>query len=211
MHNIFLNKLCNSLFKKNTFVPCLYLVSKFYNLLENLAHRNSDDHIIELLQQRNADGISLAYDKYSGALFATIIRVVHSKEIAEEVLQDSFTKIWRNFESYNSDKGRLYTWLVNIARNSAIDATRSKNFNRQNQPLENVVNTIDSQQSTSINPDTLDIRRLIENLSPEYKILIDLVYFQGFTQAEVAEHLVMPLGTVKTRLRAAMLKLKQLF
>ena len=179
--------------------------------MDTLALRNTDETIIELLRSRQSDGVSLLYDKYSGALYGAILRVVHSKEIAEEVLQDTFTKAWRNIDSYDTGKGRLYTWLINIARNAAIDATRAKNFNRQNQDLDNVVNTIDTQQSTSINPDTLDIQRLTEKLAPEYKVLVDLIYFQGFTQAEAAEHLSMPLGTVKTRLRAAMLMLKQLF
>lgn len=179
--------------------------------MDTLALRNTDETIIELLRSRQSDGVSLLYDKYSGALYGAILRVVHSKEIAEEVLQDTFTKAWRNIDSYDTVKGRLYTWLINIARNAAIDATRAKNFNRQNQDLDNVVNTIDTQQSTSINPDTLDIQRLTEKLAPEYKVLVDLIYFQGFTQAEAAEHLSMPLGTVKTRLRAAMLMLKQLF
>ena len=81
--------------------------------------RNADETIIELLRSRNADGVSLLYDKYSGALFGTIVRVVQSKELAEEVLQDTFTKAWRNIDSYDTSKGRLYTWLINIARNAA--------------------------------------------------------------------------------------------
>jgi RNA polymerase sigma-70 factor, ECF subfamily len=179
--------------------------------LELFTPRNADETIIELLRSRNAEGVSMLYDKYSGALYGTIFRVVQSKELAEEVLQDTFTKAWRNIDSYDTTKGRLYTWLINIARNTAIDATRAKNYKQQNRPLDNVVNTIDAQQSTSMNPDTLDIQRLTEKLAPEYKVLIDLIYFQGFTQAEAAEHLAMPLGTVKTRLRAAMAMLKQLF
>ena len=179
--------------------------------MDTLDLRNADETIVELLRSRNADGVSLLYDKYSSALYGTILRVVRSKELAEEVLQDTFTKAWRNIESYDTSKGRLYTWLINIARNTAIDATRAKNFKQQNQLLDNVVNTIDTQQSTSLNPDTLDVRRLTESLPPDYKVLVDLIYFQGFTQAEAAEHLSMPLGTVKTRLRAAMSALKQLF
>ena len=179
--------------------------------MDTLALRNADETIIELLRSRDAEGASLLYDKYSGALYGTILRVVHSKELAEEVLQDTFTKAWRNIDSYDTLKGRLYTWLINIARNTAIDATRAKNFKQQNQSLDNVVNTIDTQQSTSLNPDTLDVRRLTESLPPDYKVLVDLIYFQGFTQAEAAEHLSMPLGTVKTRLRAAMSALKKLF
>ena len=171
----------------------------------------ADEIIIERLRQRDANAVSLLYDKYSAALFGTITRVVQNREIAEEVLQDVFSKVWRNIESYDATKGKLYTWLINIARNTAIDATRQKGYKRQNQDLENVVNTIDTQQSISFNPEILDLKELTQRLTPEYKILLDLIYFQGFTQAEAAEHLNMPLGTVKTRLRVAINKMKELF
>ena len=171
----------------------------------------ADEQIIEQLLQRETSGMSVLYDKYSGALFGTIIRVVRSQEIAEEVLQDTFTKVWRNIESYDTTKGRLFTWLINIARNSAIDATRQKDFKRQNQPLDNVVNTIDTQKSSSLNPETIDMRQLAEKLPKEYKDLVDLIYFQGFTQSEAAEALDIPLGTVKTRVRTAMVRLREFF
>ena len=76
----------------------------------------ADESIIELLRRQEMNGISLLYDKYSAALFGVILRVVNNREIAEEVLQDTFTKIWRNFDSYDGTKGRLFTWLINIAR-----------------------------------------------------------------------------------------------
>ena len=171
----------------------------------------ADEQIIEQLLQRETSGMSVLYDKYSGALFGTIIRVVRSQEIAEEVLQDTFTKVWRNIESYDTTKGRLFTWLINIARNSAIDATRQKDFKRQNQSLDNVVNTIDTQKSSSLNPETIDMRQLAEKLPKEYKDLVDLIYFQGFTQSEAAEALDIPLGTVKTRVRTAMVRLREFF
>jgi RNA polymerase sigma factor (sigma-70 family) len=171
----------------------------------------ADEILIERLRQRDEGAVSLLYDKYAAALMGAIIRVVPNKAIAEEVLQDVFTKIWRNIEQYDTSKGKFYTWIVNIARNAAIDATRQKGYKRQNQDLENVVNTLDAQNSVSINPETLDIKELTNHLTSDYKILVDLVYFQGFTQAEAAEHLSMPLGTVKTRLRTAINKLKELF
>lgn len=171
----------------------------------------ADDNIIELLRRQDMNGVSLMYDKYSSALFGVILRVVNNREIAEEVLQDTFTKIWRNFHTYDGSKGRLFTWLINIARNSAIDATRRKGFSQKNHEIENVVNKIDEQHATTLNPETIDIRRLTQNLPPEHQTLIDLIYFQGYTQAEVAEHLDIPLGTVKTRLRAAIVKLKGMF
>jgi RNA polymerase sigma-70 factor, ECF subfamily len=170
-----------------------------------------DERIVQCLLRGDAQGVSWLYDKYSGALFAAILRIVGTTEVAEEVLQDTFTKAWRNVESYDVEKGRLFTWLINIARNTAIDATRRKSFKQQNQSIDNVVLDIDRSQSVSMNPETLDIKGLTSQLAPEYQTLIDMVYFQGFTQAEVAEELDMPLGTVKTRIRAAMGKLRALF
>jgi RNA polymerase sigma factor (sigma-70 family) len=171
----------------------------------------ADDFIIEGLRQGDANAVSLLYDKYAAALLGTIIRVVPNREIAEEVLQNVFLKAWKNIDSYDSNKGKLYTWLINIARNAAIDATRQKGYNRQNQDIENVVNSIDTHQSVSLNPETLDLKELTKHLSSDYKNLIDLIYFQGYTQAEAAEYLGIPLGTVKTRLRTAINKLKELF
>ncbi len=179
--------------------------------MEQTTPLSAEEQIILLLRQRDTAGVSLLYDKYSSSLFGVILRIVGKQEVAEEVLQDVFTKVWRNFESYDVVKGRLFTWLINIARNSAIDATRAKGFNRKNYELENVVSTIDAQNSTMPNIEGLDLKHLTERLSPDYRILIDLLYFQGFTQAEAAENLNIPLGTVKTRIRAAILKLKEMF
>ena len=171
----------------------------------------SDEYIIDLLRHRDTKGVSLMYDKYAAALLGVVTRVVHSKEIAEEVLQDVFSKAWRNFESYDASKGKLFTWLINIARNASIDATRAKGFNRQNQTLENVVSSIDEQYQTITNPDTMDVRSLAQKLSPDQYALIDLIYFKGYTQAEAAETMQIPLGTVKTRVRTAIGLLRTLF
>jgi RNA polymerase sigma-70 factor, ECF subfamily len=178
--------------------------------MDTFTTHHSDEHLIELMKNRRSQGISMLYDKYSSALFSAILRVVRAKEIAEEVLQDTFTKAWRHIDSYDVTKGRLYTWLLNIARNGAIDATRTKNFGRQNDPLD-TVKSIDNQLITSFNTDTIGVKNLTEQLTHEHKILIDLIYFEGFTQAEAAEHLSMPIGTIKTRLRMAMTILKRIF
>ncbi len=114
---------------------------------------------------------------------------------------------------FDTTKGRLYTWMSNIARNMSIDKVRSKEFRNQsqNQDIENHVSGIDVRMSNKLNPDTLGIKALVENLKPEQKRLIELIYFNGFTHAEVAVHLDMPLGTVKTRIRAAIIELRKYF
>jgi RNA polymerase sigma factor (sigma-70 family) len=164
-----------------------------------------------LIRSRNPRCVSALYDAYSKALFGVIVRIVQNRELAEEVLQDTFTKAWRNIDSYDTKKGRLYTWLVNIARNSAIDATRAKHFKYPQIPIEYAVHAINERHYKTTNTDTIGIQELTKILPLHYKILIDLIYFQGFTQLETAEYLAIPLGTVKTHLRAAMIQLKQAF
>jgi RNA polymerase sigma-70 factor, ECF subfamily len=173
--------------------------------------QTADETLIELMHRRDPKCVSLLYDAYSRALYGIILHIVQNRELAEEVLQDTFTKAWRNIDRYDTRKGRLYTWLVNIARNSAIDATRAKHFNRRNASIESSLNSIDLRQNKCLNTDTIGIQNLTETLPPYYKILIDLIYFQGFTQAETAEYLSIPIGTVKTHLRTAMTILKRLF
>jgi RNA polymerase sigma-70 factor, ECF subfamily len=172
---------------------------------------HTDDVLIELIRNRNPHCVSALYDAYSKALFGVIFRIIQNRELAEEVLQDTFTKAWRNIDSYDTKKGRLYTWLVNIARNAAIDATRAKHFKFAQTPIDFALNTINERHYQTMNTDTIGIQNLTEILPIHHKTLIDLIYFQGFTQLETAEYLAIPLGTVKTHLRAAMSQLKQAF
>ncbi len=153
------------------------------------------------------------YDMYSASLHGIIIRIVPQDEIAEDLLQETFVKIWNSFPSFDSSKGRLFTWMVNIARNVSIDKIRSKDYrnNSKNQDLENTVNYVDERRNTSINPEVLGVKDLVEKLKPEQKSILDLVYFKGYTHVEAAEELDIPLGTVKTRLRMAIITLRKYF
>lgn len=166
-----------------------------------------------LLKIKDTTGLDYLYTNYSKALYNIIYQVVQKEEIAEDVLQDTFIKIWNAFDLFDTQKGRLYTWISNIARNLAIDKVRSKDYRNQtqNQDIENHVSTIDSRMSSTLNPENIGIKALVERLKPEQKELIELIYFNGFTHSEVAEHLNMPLGTVKTRIRAAIIELRKYF
>ncbi len=168
------------------------------------------DQIIQQLQSRDSVAIGQLYDAYGAALFGVVLRIVGSKELAEQVLQDTFLKAWKNGESYDPSKGQLFTWLVNIARNTAIDATRSAHF--KNQKHTSDITTLYQQpDSGSLNPEHVGVRELIGKLDEKYRKLIDLVYFQGYTQEEVAETTGIPLGTIKTRLRYAITELRRYF
>ncbi len=172
---------------------------------------HDESQLVNLLQSRNKEGMNSLYDNYSHSLFGVIYKVVDNQELAEDVLQDCFVKIWQKIDSYDSSKGRLFTWMLNIARNLAIDVRRSKSF-KKSQKVQSIDNDVykNSAQVEAINVDTIGITEIVEKLDEKYKVLVDLVYFQGYTQKEVSEELEIPLGTVKTRIKSAMNILKEI-
>ncbi|QEK51988.1 RNA polymerase sigma factor [Pedobacter aquae] len=169
--------------------------------------------LIEALQQRKAIGAEALYDMYSSSLLGVIFKIVADREIAEDVLQDTLVKIWNSIHQYDATKGRLFTWMVNVARNLAIDKLRSKDFRNhsKNQDIENHVNAIDEQRNTTYKPELLGVKDLVEKLKPEQRKIVELVYFQGYTHVEVSDELEIPLGTVKTRLRMGIMELRKYF
>ncbi|WP_094569296.1 RNA polymerase sigma factor [Mucilaginibacter xinganensis] len=173
----------------------------------------SEEELVLALRNREKIAIEALYDMYSSSLYGVISRIIIDTATAEDVLQETFVKIWHSFSSYSTEKGRLFTWMVNIARNLSIDKIRSKDFKNQNknQELENNVTSIDEQRSTVYKPELLGIKELVETLKPDQKAILDLVYFKGYTHVEAAEELAVPLGTVKTRLRMAIQQLRKHF
>ena len=165
------------------------------------------------LKNREKIAVEALYDMYSSSLFGVISRIITDTATAEDVLQETFVKIWHSFSSYSTEKGRLFTWMVNIARHLAIDKLRSKDFKNQNknQELENNVTFIDEKRNTVYNPELLGIKDLVEKLKPEQKSILELVYFKGYTHVEAADELGIPLGTIKTRLRMAIVQLRKNF
>ena len=172
----------------------------------------TEEELVALLKSKSDKAFSVIYDSYSGALFGVISRIITDEEQAADILQEAFVKIWKNSESYDKTKGRLFTWLLNVARNCAIDATRSKQnkSEKQNQSLDNSVKSINRTRNTSFNPDTIGLKEVVEKLKPEQKQMIDLLFYGGYTQEEVAKELGIPLGTVKTRSRTALSALREL-
>lgn len=164
-----------------------------------------------MLKEQSNEGFSYLYDNYSGALFTIISQVVADKDIASDVLQEVFVNIWRKIDQYDATKGRIFTWMLNIARNAAIDKVRSKGYrnNLKNQPVSENVN---AGIGMSVQPDTNDVglKRVLLKLKEEYRTLIDLSYFQGFTHEEISKMHEIPLGTVKTRIRTALSQLRNM-
>lgn len=161
-----------------------------------------------MLQQRNEKAFSYLYDNYSSALYGIVNAVVTDKEVANDVLQNVFINIWRKMESYDASKGRLFTWMLNIARNAAIDELRSKGYNNSQKNISLPENNEIAGAVTGPAIDDVGLKKVLGKLKGELRVLVDMSYFQGFTHEEIARSLDIPLGTVKTRIRSALTQLR---
>ena len=166
----------------------------------------TQEELLPLLLRKEERAFTQLYDMYSKSLFSVITNLVSDREEAEDVLQEVFVKIWKNIETYNQSKGRLYTWMLNIARNTAIDKLRSKGFNNSQKNLssDNFVHLLDDSNKLTNKIDSIGLREFVNKLKPKCIQLIDLLFFKGFTQQEASEELEIPLGTVKTQNRMCM-------
>lgn len=168
-----------------------------------------ESELVTLLKQRQEDAFSYLYDHYSSSLYSVILSIVPNREISNDILQEVFIKIWRQIETYDHSKGRLFTWMLNVARNASIDAIRSKNYIQSQQNRELTENVNDVGGVVNINTDKIGLRKIVGQLKEDQRVLVELSYFEGFTQDEISKMLQIPLGTVKTRLRNALIQLKQ--
>lgn len=158
------------------------------------------------LMSHSRKAYSDLYDRYGTSLLGVILRIVQEQEVAEDLLQETFIKIWKNIHRYDPAKGRLFTWLLKIARHTALDYVR---FHHQFDPLENAFNL---EELITLDINQIGLREtVLAVLEAHHQPIIDLIYFQGYTHQDVANHLELPLGTVKTRVRLAMIELRNRF
>lgn len=179
----------------------------------SLVQTNLETALVNRLQLGDQHAFAELYDNYSAMLFGIISRIVNDQDDAANLLQDCFIKIWRNVGSYEADKGRFATWIINIARNTAIDFTRSKYFSqkRKNRPLDFLVGYETAKNATQQAVDTLGLRQLVDKLTPVCREIIEWMYFCGYTQQEISDNFGIPLGTVKSRTRLALKELRTYF
>lgn len=154
--------------------------------------------------------LSDLYDAFSAAIYGVVLRMVEKEEVAQEVLQDTFVKVWRGAAGYDPDKGRPFTWLVNIARNTAIDALRTAGMRHAGsiQPIDKHVYRM-GEDTLNADLAASDVRAVVGRLRSEHRELIEMAYFQGYSQQDIADRIGLPLGTVKSRTRAALLELRE--
>ncbi len=173
-----------------------------------------ESQLLALLKDKDERGFDILYQNYSNVLYGVIIRILKDEDEAKDMLQEVFVRIWNRIDKYERSKGRLYTWMINLTRNFVIDRLRSadyKNHQKNNFVRDDNVIIIDSKYSSSQNIDVIGLQGMVTKLNEDHRKLIQKIYFEGFTQADLAEELGIPLGTLKTRIRAAIKSLRKQF
>jgi len=182
--------------------------------LTSTAATYNEEELVLLLKQQSREAFNYLYRQYAGVLYGVVSKVIHDEQTAQDVLQEVFVKIWANIHQYDARKGRIYTWMINIARNAAIDKLRSKGeiMKGKIQTGDDVVNNMEYRGMKTEQPtDTIGLRKMVSTLKPEYQTIINLAYFKGFTLDEISKALAIPLGTVKTRMRSGIQQLRDVF
>ena len=179
------------------------------NLAPPIRMAINEQALLNAVAQGDEQALGTLYDAYSAALNGVVLRMVGTTELAEEVLQDTFVKIWKYAAGYDPSKGRPFTWMVNIARNTAIDLLRTA-------PLRNAgsIRSLDKDvyrlghDEVRVGAENTDVRNVVAKLKPEHRELIEMAYYSGYSQQEIADNTGLPLGTVKSRTRTALLELR---
>lgn len=169
------------------------------------------DFFVNGLIARKPEVLDHLYDAYANALYGAILRIVQKEHIAEEVLQDAFLRFWERIDNYDSKKGRFFTWMLNISRNLAIDKLRSKEIkaSEKTEQVETFVSKVE-RDSHELFVDGIGLEKSLNKLKQEERFVLEKVYFLGYTQSEIAKEFEIPLGTIKTRLRMALIHLREL-
>ena len=173
----------------------------------------TEDSLILALKSHSSEAFEYLYVNYKNALYTVVKQFIPDEDISNDVLQDVFVSIWKNIEKYDSSKGRLFTWLHTLTRNTTINTLRSKAYKSElkNDSIENLVYSIDTENNVSQKIDNIGLRKQVHTLRVDYKNVIELSYFNGYTQEEIAKILEIPVGTVKTRLRNALIEIRKQF
>lgn len=181
--------------------------------MSRISVRYREQDLVTQLKTNDRIAFEYLYDHYSAALYGVILKIVKDEEKAADVLQDSFLKIWRSISTYSPEKGSLFTWMLNVARNTAIDKLRAEAKTTNKVIRLDAFADLDPGISDGWyrNIQLMDVGAWVERLSPERRIPIELVYFQGYTHEEVAEKLSIPLGTIKSRIRKGLQELRSIF
>lgn len=175
-----------------------------------------DSALVEQMTLGDETALAVLYDRYSGMLFSMLLRILRDREAAEEVLQDLFLQLWRDPARFDSSRGSLPAWLLVIGRNRAISRLRRRDHREivediEAYPLHSGPAAADIEDEAQRALLVEKLRTAMATLPPEQREAVELAYFEGMTQTEIAARTGTPLGTVKSRVRSAMQSLKELF
>ncbi|MER3376626.1 MAG: RNA polymerase sigma factor [Allomuricauda sp.] len=169
------------------------------------------DNLIQQFQKKDKVAFETLYDMYAENICGVINVILKDPERSQELCQDVFVKIWNKSDQYDTSKGRFFTWILNIARNTAIDELRSKSHKNQkkNLAVDSLVGIYENSEDLNGKIDTIGLQSLLKGLKDKCIILIDMLYFKGFTQKEAAKELKTPIGTIKTRIRSCISEIRK--
>jgi RNA polymerase sigma-70 factor (ECF subfamily) len=175
--------------------------------------RRSDSELMALASEGNADAFEVIYDRYSVAAYSLAYRMCGTSGMAEDAVQDAFLSVWRNRHRYESGRGELRSWLLGIVHNSAIDRLRrGAAQERRRASSEGIEQRVEDPERTDDvveqRAQAEEVRAALETLPPEQRQVVELAYYGGLSHREIASLLDTPVGTVKGRMRLALLKLQ---
>ena len=177
--------------------------------MQKMTQQHREEKLVARLLVKERSAYDSLYDQYSAALYGVAFRMLKEEAIAQDVLQETFIKVWRKIHTYDPAKGRFFTWLLNILKNLAIDKMRSKEVKYAAKKQSYDAETLERYAPTvSIAIEHIGLREIVQNLPDKQREIIMLIYFDGYTHVEAAEELDLPLGTVKSRIRLAMNRLR---
>ncbi len=174
----------------------------------------SDEELLKKIAGGDQDALLTLYDRYGRLVYSLAYRVLQDHQLAEEVTQDVFTRVWKAAATFDPKKSRFTTWLTSITRNRSIDILRRRRARGLTGAGEAELNTAITRADERFSPEhhlrSLAVREALAELPPAQRKVLEMAYFGGLTQREIAEQLGIPLGTVKTRMRLGMMKLRDL-
>lgn len=195
-----------------------FILSTIGKFLTKDAER--DREIMTRIKARDSAALSELYDFYNRLLFGLILSILKKREEAEDILQEVFITIWEKAEQFDLDKGTVYTWIVSLARNKSIDRLRSKVYKEQKKQSASLDNEDvfyplysdeqDPLEQTILADRAKSVHEALDQISDKQRKVLQVAYFNGMSQSEIAEVFGIPLGTVKTRMRDGMIKLREL-
>lgn len=173
----------------------------------------AEDQLVESLKNMDRGAMSSLYRMYSDSLYRVISAIVMIEEVAQDLLQETFIKIWKSFNQYDPHKGRLYTWMARMARNISIDYLRSVNHRNYtvSEDLSEHAEYIDHKVQFSYDPELIGVRDMTRVLNTDQKNALDLIYFKGYTHIQAAEELDITVGILRSRLQSSISELRRVY